>query len=204
MNMWWKWLLSLFVAIPLAAYVAGSLAAVNVQPRPRPPIVIDVNQASPIGSTDSASPRSSDGRDDHRGPGPQTVRPEPDDLDDPDDNLGREDDGGSVNSGPGSVNSGPGSVDSGDGAGATDGATLNDGPTHQPSPTKDPTATATHDAGDDKGGDRPDETTSPSPSPSPSPTATSTATPDDSGSSGSGGGDPSLEDSSGGDPVVSN
>lgn len=193
MNMWWKWLLSLFVAIPLAAYVAGSLAAVEVQPRSRPPIVIDVNSSSPLGSSDSASPRHSDGRDDHRGHGPQTVRPEPDDLDDPDDNLGRDD-----NSGPGSVNTGPGSVNSGDDEAGDDeaGDDATQAPTHQPSPTKSPTATASHDADDDKGGDRADETTSPSPSP----TEASTTTPDDSVSSGSGGS--SLEDTSGGDPVV--
>lgn len=209
--MWWKWLLSLFVAIPLAAYVAGSLAAVDTQPRPRPPIVIDVSKASPVGSSDSASPRGHDGRDDHGDRGPETVLPDPDDLDNPDDNLGRDD-----NSGPGSVNSGPGSVTSGssdDGAGQpsddnpTTSPTRTPTPTHHPSPTVSPT----HDAGDDKGGVRPEETKLPSPSPSPSettlptpsgsqsPTPTATSTPDDKGGSGG-----SIQKSSGGDPVVVN
>lgn len=212
MNMWWKWLLSLFVAIPLAAYVAGSLAAVDTQPRPRPPIVIDVSKASPVGSSDSASPRGHDGRDDHGDRGPETVLPDPDDLDNPDDNLGRDD-----NSGPGSVNSGPGSVTSGSsddgGAGQpsddnpTTSPTRTPTPTHHPSPTVSPT----HDAGDDKGGVRPEETKLPSPSPSPSettlptpsgsqsPTPTATSTPDDKGGSGG-----SIQKSSGGDPVVVN
>lgn len=177
MNVWWKWLVSLFVAIPLAAYVAGSLAAADLQPRPRPPIVIDASTSSPAATpeateTPGRTARKSDGT------RPETVRPEPEDLD-PD------------NSGPGSVEQPAADADGDAGHDGDDASGPVRDETPSPSPSGEDQTEEADEADEGEAGE--DDVVGDRASDSPSPSQTSS-------SSGSGaGGDRSPTQDSGSD-----
>ncbi len=140
MSILWKLLVGLGIALPITAYVLGSLVATADEPEPRPPIVISDSGAS----TSSGTPARKDdqgnknqgqktrnddnrrGDDDRSGDDDvEAVVPTPDNLDDSDDDAGRDDDGndhGGDDRGD-DDNSGPGGGDddsSGHGSGGDD------------------------------------------------------------------------------------
>lgn len=92
---WLTWLIALAVVVPLAAYVAGSLAASDLPPPRRDPIIVEVDTTAPAKPTPSrSSPTPTDAASAPSGSSPrppETVHPSPDDLDDPGDDLGRDD-----------------------------------------------------------------------------------------------------------------
>ncbi|WP_157551014.1 small secreted hydrophilic protein [Nocardioides jensenii] len=90
----WKVVLAAALALPMLAYVAGSLAAADDKPGDRSPIRIDEAPATSPGSTPGGTTEPSPTRtpgtkekpDDDR---PRTVTRVPNDLDDDDDDDGR-------------------------------------------------------------------------------------------------------------------
>jgi len=136
MSILWKLLVGLGIALPITAYVLGSLVATADEPEPRPPIVISDSGAS----TSSGTPARKDdqgnknqgqktrnddnrrGDDDRSGDDDvEAVVPTPDNLDDSDDDAGRDDDGD--DHGGDDDSSGPGGGDddsSGHGSGGDD------------------------------------------------------------------------------------
>ena len=116
MRRWWTVLIGAAVALPMLAYVAGTLAATGDEPGQRAPVVIEdaTRQGSPTpgpGSTPTPTPpaagdddprddEADDEADDLDDDGPEVITPSPDDLDDHDDDEGRDDDDDD-HSGPG-------------------------------------------------------------------------------------------------------
>ena len=122
MSILWKLLLGVGIALPISAYVLGSLVASADEPAPRSPIVIeDASTSLPSGSPTNrgGDDRRGDDRDDRDDV--DVVTPSPDDVDDHGDDAGRDDD--DSGHGGGDDDSGHGSGDddsSGHGSGGDD------------------------------------------------------------------------------------
>lgn len=105
MGKTWKILLGLALALPMLAYVAGSLVAASDEPADRPPIefVEGDTPSSDVDGTDGQQPKgkkrkkhpgtngpgqgpgsTSPDRDPNQTPGPKIIKPSPRDLDDDD------------------------------------------------------------------------------------------------------------------------
>jgi hypothetical protein len=90
-----KSLLALAVALPLGAYVTGTLIASGDEPPPREPVIMDENTSSPTDRptrrtepTDRPTRSQDDDADDDDGE-IDVITPRPGDVDDDDDDRGR-------------------------------------------------------------------------------------------------------------------
>lgn len=109
MGKTWKVLIGLAVALPMLAYVAGSLAASEPQDSRHSPVILEPAPTDASGSPDDKAPQGKKGNksgqkpkpappprttpprtDDDDDDGPRVVRPRPDDLDDDSDDRGRD------------------------------------------------------------------------------------------------------------------
>ena len=111
MQKFWKPVITLVVALPMIAYVAGALSAATPEPRRYEAIVLKPAHGTPISASASATTSPKGQRDDAT----KEITPRPDDLDDKSDDVRHDNDGSSgPTQGPkNSDSSGPGSNGSG-------------------------------------------------------------------------------------------